>query len=244
MKTTVLTFVFIILGVVYAHSQKIKRLIDKGDVIKLEKYISKGGDINTPINTPLFFEDNNTSINYELHPMVYAAGDSNDEIVKLFVEYNDKIENYDQVLGHALSASISSGNNSLSMYLIDQSPNINSVCSFCRNSTPTMIAALYNNEELFFMMAEMNPDYSIVNNEGNNFHHMAATSGNMKIIEHVYNNCSIDVAALTTSGLIITGLRLYLKLLYDIYCSSLSFKLKLEVSLVPNTLINYSLNNV
>ena len=97
MKNILLTF-FLLLGGITIHGQKIKKIIDKGNALKLETYISKGEDINLNIDKSLYFEAEDTNIVYSIHPMVYATGSGNSEIVELFIKYKDKINNYDEVL--------------------------------------------------------------------------------------------------------------------------------------------------
>ena len=148
------------------NAQNVKKIIDKGDIQGLAKYI----DAQAEIYSEVFLQD----VDQYVHPMVYASAKEEFEMVKLFVKNKDKIDDFHSIMSIAFAVSLSTNNNKLIEYLYSLDPNINERCETCHGHTAIMIATVYRNENWYFKLKPKS-ELTLLSQDNNNLLQLATS---------------------------------------------------------------------
>ena len=161
-----------------SHSQEIKKFIEKGNADKLEKYLSKGGNVNE-----LITYSNSRGDTYQIHPLLFAVGEECISCVEVILN-QPNLENKTEIISEAFAFSLSSKNNELPKLLFAANPDLNGKCNICHGNNALFVATTYGKEEWYFKLKPLS-DTLYINNSGANLAHAAAVGPNPNIAKDV-----------------------------------------------------------
>jgi len=171
----------------FGYSQKVKKIIDKDDPVKMQKYLDKGGDINEMIIINL-----QSDSNFQTHPLIYALGNKKFDCFEIIFNNRNEINNLDELISKAFILSLSRGNEDIMEMLYRENPNVNDRCVPCNNYSAIMVATRYGMENWYFKLKPMS-DLNALSGNGNNLAHLAASCSNATIAKDVFNIEGMDL---------------------------------------------------
>lgn len=184
----------ILLFSVRLFSQDLKKLIDKGDLITIQKLDEKGFDILQEITIQVDYYEGDYDY-LDIDPIVYAAVKEEVEIVKYYISKKEEIDEYsswESALSNAFISAISTKNDGLIELLYAENPNLTITCEACHSHNAIMVAATYGNEKWYFKLKEKS-DLNLLSNTGNNLLHLAVSGGSIAIMEDVIASGNYDL---------------------------------------------------
>jgi ankyrin repeat protein len=168
------------------------------NLIKNNKYDEFKQKINKDIDLNLLDEYNNTLIHY-------AIIFNQEEIIKLLLSYECKIDYIDIDGKSILYYPIKYGYNNIFKIILDNSKDIIGIpinnIKDKDNNTPLHYSVLYNNSVAMAYLLDINSNINSVNNEGNIPLHIAVYNNNIDIINLLLKNQDIQVNLLNNQGL-------------------------------------------
>ncbi len=167
----------------FGYSGGIDKIIKKGDVEKLQKFFDKGGDINEEL---IFNEE------LLVHPLSYAVGEEQLEIVKWFVEHKDKLDNPKHRISEAFVFSLSKKENDIANLLYAQKPDINDKCTNCHEHNALQVAIVYGKLD-WYNILKPQTDLTYLSGPGNNLLHLAASGPSEDIFQDVLTIEGLDI---------------------------------------------------
>jgi ankyrin repeat protein len=173
------TFLLLCIGISTFAQKKLKKLIELDTPSKIEKFMEKGGNVDT-----LIYYTNEEGIDREVSPLMFALVFEYFDVFNYFLENKKIFKDFDHYLNEVFIYSLSHGSDSLSEKLYVKNVDINDHCSLCHENNALMVAAVSGNEKWYFKLKE-NSDVYYVNPDGNSLLHAAAESPSEKIIKDV-----------------------------------------------------------
>lgn len=176
------------------YSQNLKKILDFDDSIKLEKYVSKFGSLDTTI----FIKKNGLNLN--VSPLAYAEHNDKEATFEYMLGHMDFFTNPKHILSEVFIHSLSKKDNKTSDRLYEMGVDINDSCTICYGNNAIMVAAAHGNEKWYF---KLKPESNLmaVNSEGANLAHSAASSSSQKIVEDIAQIKEIDFNKTDIDGL-------------------------------------------
>ncbi len=175
-------------------SQNLKKIIDFDDSIKLEKYVTKYGNLDTTI----LIKTN--ELNMYVSPLAYAEHNQKEATFEYMLSHMDLFSNPNHILSEAFIHSLSKEDDKISERLYKMGVNINDSCSVCYGNNAIMVAAAHGNEKWYFKL-KPESDLLAVNREGANLAHCAASSSSKKIVEDIAKIEGLDFNKKDIDGL-------------------------------------------
>lgn len=178
--------------------KKIFKAIETGNISDIEKYISKGGDLNvTDKQTSIDYDGN--KIIYAMNLLEWAAVFEQKDIIYLLIKHKNKFSNFDLYINKAFAISISSGNEEIIKNLLDQGADINYKCTSCYDQPALQIALNYDYFNLFDFFISKGADISINSSNGRTLLHTVGTTGNIRIAKYLIEQ-GLDINARDNDG--------------------------------------------
>lgn len=164
------------------------KAIQKGNVEAVEKYIAKRGDLNVTKEMWSYdaYYDKDTSNLFS--PMEFAALGEQVEILKIFIENKEKIQDYPKHLNKAFATSIASGNMELIHLLIEEGADINTICSTCYGQAAIQIALEYSYFDLVEELMNLGAELNVSSNMGRTLLHAVAHTDNIALAEKLLDS--------------------------------------------------------
>jgi len=184
MKVLLIALTLLISSIAY--NQNIKKLIKNNDIVAVEKYINS----HVVLDELIFFPQDD----YSIHPLIYASGVGNYEIVKLFIQNEEKIDDFHDIMSTAFIMSLSLITDSISNYLYNLTPNINETCLPCHGHNAIMVATVYGKEDWYFKLKPKST-LNALSYDGNNLLHLSALNKNFsqKIFDDILTLKEVDI---------------------------------------------------
>jgi len=175
---------------------QLQKLIDAGNAKKLEKYITKGGDINSPIKVNYVDPFSGKEIDKDLHPLIYAVGNSEEVAVTTLLNHLDATENKDARLAEAFIFSLSRDNEAITNMLYAKNPDLALNCGICNGNNVLLTTAVYGLDDWYFKLKAKNIESRknglnlLYSPNANNatIWHAAAEGPSLKILQDLFAN--------------------------------------------------------
>lgn len=174
-----IAFTILLVSIPAFSQKKLKKLIEMDTPSKIEKFIEKGGEVDT-----LVYYTSKDGYDREVNPILYAFVFEYYDVMNYFIDHKELFKNYDHHISELFIFSLSHGSDSLSQRFYDLGVDIDDHCSFCHFNNAIMVAAVSGNEDWYFKLKE-NADVTYINPDGNTLLHAAAESPNARIVQDV-----------------------------------------------------------
>lgn len=175
-------------------SQNLKKILDFDDSIKLEKYITKFGNLDTVIHVK------KNDLNLMVSPMAYAEHYEKEATFEYMLNHQNLFSNPNHILSEVFIHSLSNKGDKMTERLYQIGVNVNDSCSICYGNNAIMVAAAHGNEKWYFKL-KPESDLYYVNHEGANLAHSAASSSSRKIVDDITKIKDLDFNKPDNDGL-------------------------------------------
>lgn len=179
------------------------KAIETGDMQKVSTYISGGSDLNQTFE----IKKNKTgSITFDtltisLTPLEYSVFLNNTDAVKLIAGKMDKKKaGYQTVLNNSFGLSVWVENFEMSMFLLNEGADINSVCTICFGQSPVQTALALSDFRLFYELKKRGAQLDVKGIKNQTLLHSAASTGNETIVSELLA-ASVEIDAQDDDGL-------------------------------------------
>lgn len=169
------------------YSQQVFKLVEKCDSVKLDKYFTKGGDINDRLE----FTDPQMG-EYSFGLLSYATREECIECLQYLLLRKDQFQDFDLALTEAFVFSLSVGNEEISNLLYSYKPIPHGVCDACHGNNALLVAAYYGREDWYFKL-KASSDLLYINTSGASLIHCAVNSSSQKILDDVLEIEGLDI---------------------------------------------------
>ncbi|MBD3637980.1 MAG: hypothetical protein HUJ25_11550 [Crocinitomicaceae bacterium] len=190
-----LLLLLLVFGSFTTNAQKVKKIIEKCDSTKLEKYLDTGGDINARV-----YSNTEEGDEVDVNLLTWAVVKQCKECVEFLITRRDDFDAFDLVVTEAFISSLSIGNEEVSKLLYEQNPLPKGICDACHGNNALMVAATYGREDWYFKL-KTESDLSYVNSAGATLMHAAGLGPSKKILEDVLHIGSLDINKKDNEGL-------------------------------------------
>lgn len=177
-----------------SQSDKLRALLDKGELSAIKEYYAKGNDLFDYLLIPREIYGDVELM--EVHPIIYVTNKENMQLVNFYLDEMKKYDGGIEQFAHEINAAFvmsMSGNNEEIKTLLHQFNNSKAdVCYPCHSQTAIMVAAAYGNEKWYFKLKEEGFE-DFLSENGSNLLHCAVNGGSVKILNDVLNQNRFDI---------------------------------------------------
>lgn len=177
----------------FVNAQDPVSYIKKNQIDKLEDFIEKGGDLS---QTYLYIREvEDSEIEVFQYLISYALAFNEPEIFEFLLREIKTLPNFKEQISSCLTQLVSNNDLTNLKKLVELGADINYKCSICDDRAPILQAIAGGNLEMTEYVFSLNPDLSVVDNDGLNILYYAILGGRYDLFSDFVKNPTYNIWA-------------------------------------------------